>query len=226
MLTGQKRRHEITNRITNLQLKRDKKQNKIQQLSKEMEIIANELNHLQNENKLLLRVENDPIISSLHVFLIMPVIEICKSYTNYTICVHCDNYHRIEFCPKVCLDPTRQYQIKYRFHSSLIECDKNYKNKKTIPIIFYDEDDNELWKWVVNSILKEYPNRVYNLMGHDYANDCQPHLETDYLEMQILTMHTTDKPPRIRKTPPLINFYWKNKSHIYFESHKKSKRFH
>ena len=146
MYVGQKRRLEIKKGITDLVLNRDKKQNKIQKLSAKVITLSNEINSLEQEDKLLSRIQNDPLVSSLSTLLILPIIQICQSFNTCRICEYCDIYHRIGFCPKECLSPIRKHEIKYRFNSMLIACDTNYRKQKTIPIVFYDENDNELWK--------------------------------------------------------------------------------
>ena len=152
---------------------------------------------------------NDKVKIALKPFLINSIIEICESYHFLIVCAMCETYHPRGFCAKECFSKNRMEVIFYQFNSVLKGCLMNKEKRKTIPLIFVDDNDNEFWDFVSFSIQKEYPHHKYKIGWHN-VEDCQNHDNTSQLKMRVKPMWTNGKYQHPKRTPPIIQFSFDN----------------
>ena len=113
----------------------------LEQRNLEIAHLNNEIQQLENEKESLCELlKKDPIQHVLKAFLMPSLVEICQSYHTSSICRFCHHYHLQGFCVEQCLSSQRRELLLYRFDSMIITCANNDNMRKTIPIVFYDNE--------------------------------------------------------------------------------------
>jgi hypothetical protein len=222
LTSKQKRRLQLQKELEELE-----KQHKVARLQEtilQKKCIAVKSEQAQLENQAeepLVVAESNPFIEALSSYLVTSLIGLCQSYNTFEICPFCNMYHLRGFCPQECLSLERKYVMKHTFSSCISTCEgRKACNYSRLDSVFRDESDNVLWQWIMDSIAKAFPTRVYKTAWHklsDHGN------LTSNMQMEISTMWTNNKVPQPRVFPPTIKLSFTNGNlsghhHIGFEN--------
>lgn len=149
----------------------------------------------------------DPFEEALRMFLLNPLVSICKSYHNFALCNNCLTYHMEQFCPQQCLSLSRYFPLTIKFNSHLFSCHCNFARRKSAPLVFQDPIDNELWNWILCSIRDQWPDREYQILSHD-LDRCLTSTEPAVLVIETRHFFNRDK-IQPKKIPPSMTLYFK-----------------
>ncbi len=175
-------------------------------------------------NKLM---EDHPFISVLKNYLSSDIVLLCQSYNTFELCQSCHIYHHFGFCPKKILSKSRSHVLKYVFDSHVKNCGRD--NIIMQDFVFYNDDDNELWKWIIDSMNDRFPTHRYKIKFHDWTN-CHEFEDTrhqasefeDYWSgcRQVGKFEMIIYQKNNQFIPPVIEFQFKNSGmcHVRFES--------